>query len=320
MDLEHRDLDRAPTDTDGVLNSTIVALADDGPPGEELYRSVPPAQRERLFAFRATHPYRRLTVDDATWRYVACGQGERALLLLPGAFLRADMWFNQILALEQEYRIIAPDAYALQGVFDVDAVCDALVRSLDAEGIERASVIGISAGGGVAQVLLPAHPERVENVVFSHCGVLEHSAERERRTRRILWLVRVLPLFVIRRVLRRMTTGETPSSSEWAAFHEAYMHEAIPNIDRTMFARFLRSGLEARRRFRFEPQALDSWPGSVLILSSEDDALSRDAVAKLQARYPRATTELLRAGGHHAFLFFPEAYTAALRRFLEVTS
>jgi hypothetical protein len=41
--------------------------------------------------------------------------------------------------------------------------------------------------------LLQRDPERVKNVFFSHCGVLEHSAEAERGTRRILWLVRLLP-------------------------------------------------------------------------------------------------------------------------------
>jgi len=118
------------------------------------------------------------------------------------------MWFNQILTLEEDYGIITPDAYTLPDVVDLDMVCDLLVRSLDAEGIERATVVGISAGGGVAQGLLQRHPERVEHVVLSHCDVLEHSAEGERTTRRILWLVRLLPMIVIRRVLKRMTAGD----------------------------------------------------------------------------------------------------------------
>jgi lipase len=285
---------------------------------EKIYQDVPSAQRERLLTFRATHPYTHLPLDDTTWRYIACGQGQgqAALLFLPGAFLRADMWFNQILALEDAYRIIAPDAYTLQGVFDMDAVCDALVRTLDAEGVERATVIGISAGGGVAQYLLQQHPDRVANVVFSHCGVLEYSAEGEKQTKRLLGLVKLLPLFIIRRVLKRMTTGDIPADSRWIDFHEAYMREAIPNIERSMYVNFLRSSLAARRSFTFDPAVLNSWPGSILILSSQDDALSRQSVEQLQARYPRAETHLLEAGGHHAFLFFPKAYTAALKGFL----
>ena len=119
-----------------------------------LYRDVPAEQREQLLRFRATHPYHQLDVDGTTWRYLACGEGDRTLLFLPGAFLQADMWFKQILALETDHRIIAPDAYALQGIFDLERVCRTILESLDAEGIERATVVGLSAGGGVAQGLL----------------------------------------------------------------------------------------------------------------------------------------------------------------------
>jgi len=282
-----------------------------------FYRDVPSEQRERLFTFRATHSYQEVTVNGAAWRYIACGHGEEALLFLPGAFLRADMWFNQILAFEENHRIIAPDAYALQGMCDLDVVCHALVRSLDAEGIDRATVIGISAGGGVAQVLLQAHPERVQHAVLSHCGVLKHDDEAGRKTKQILWLVRLLPMVVIRRVLKRMTTGEIPASSRWIAFHEAYMEEALPNVERAIVVGFLRNSLDTRRSFTFAPEALRSWPGSILMLSSKDDALSQSSVEELQARYPRAHTTWLDEGGHHAFLFFPEAYTAALREFLD---
>lgn len=287
---------------------------------DDAYRDVPADQRERLFTFRATHAYRQLTVEGATWRYIACGEGERALLFLPGAFMRADMWFNQILAFEGDYRVVAPDAYALQDVFDVALVCDALVKSLDAEGIEKATVIGMSAGGGVAQVLLQRHPERVEHVVFSHCGVLEACAEAERKTRRTLRPLRLLPPFIIRRVLRRMTTGHIPASSRWIVFHEAYVEEALLDVEKAMVVRFLRSGLETRRRFVYEPEVLASWPGSILLLASRDDALAQPTLEKLQARYPRAETKLLEKGGHHTFLFFPEAYTAALRGFLHTAS
>jgi pimeloyl-ACP methyl ester carboxylesterase len=189
---------------------------------QALYRDVPSTQRERLFTFRAAHSYQEVTVNGVAWRYIACGRGEEALLFLPGAFLEADMWFNQILAFEEDYRIIAPDAYALQGVFDMDVICDALLQSMDTERTEQATVIGISAGGGVAQMLLQRHPKRVHRVVLSHCGALEKNEETERTTRRILWLVRLLPAVVIRRVLRRMTTREMPfPSTAWRSCKRA---------------------------------------------------------------------------------------------------
>jgi len=288
--------------------------------GRGLYADVPAEQAKRLFSFRRTHVYSQVRVGGARWRYIGCGQGDRAVLFLPGAFMQADMWFNQILALENDYRVVAPDAYALQGVFDVEAVCRALVSSLDAEGIQQASVVGLSAGGGVAQALLQMVPERIDRVVFSHCGILRQSSGADRRTRALLWLVRVLPLAIIRRVLKRMTTGDIPSSSQWAACHEAYITDALLRINRGAVVGFLRSALDAHRRFRFDPYALASWPGSILILSSRDDALSQASVDQLTVRYPRAAVELLHEGGHHAFILSPEVYTWMLREFLSETS
>ena len=62
---------------------------------------------------------------------------------------------------------------------------------------------------------------------------------------------------------------------------------------------------------------MESWPGKILILGSRDDEAAVHSLEKLQARYPRASTHLFGQGGHHAFMFFPEAYAATLSAFLE---
>ena len=227
------------------------------------------------------------------------------------------MWFYQISALEGDYRIVAPDAYTLQGTFAMDDVCNALIQILGIEGIEKAIVIGLSAGGGVAQLLLQEHPERVEHVVFSHCGILERSGDAEKQLAKLLRLVRLLPLFVTRRILLRRTTGTVPTSSKWVELHNGYFREAAGHIEKDMIIRFLQSGLETRRSHTFKPEVLASWPGKILLLGSKDDTAAFGSLGKLQARYPNARTHVLEEGGHHTFMFFPEAYTAALKTFLD---
>jgi aminoacrylate hydrolase len=281
------------------------------------FDKVPAEQKRLLQEFRANHPYSELDVDSTCWRYIACGQGEKTLLFLPGGFLKADMWFYPILALEKTYRILAPDSFTLQGTFAMDDVCGAIVQILEAEGVEKAIVVGISAGGGVAQCLVQEHPERVEHLVLSHCGVIEGGAEIENRLKRLLRLVQILPPSVIRWVLMKRTTGNIPPSSNWIEFHNAYFREAGSHTHKAMFVRFLQAGLEMRRSFVFKPEVIESWPGETLILSSKDDQATISSLEKLQARYPRARTHLFEEGGHHTFLFFPEAYTAALKAFLD---
>lgn len=284
---------------------------------DEIYARVPVEQKRMLRDFRAGHPYKELDVDGTRWRYIACGRGEKALLFLPGGFLAADMWFYPVLALEDAYRIVVPDAYTLQGTFHLDGVCHALVRILDAEGIDRATAIGLSAGGGVAQYLLQEHPGRVDDAVFSHCGVLEADVEAEKATMRLLTVARLLPQWLLHRLVVKRTAGNVPPTSRWIEFHNAYFREAGACFTKEMFLRFLQGGVDARRRFVFKPDAVESWPGQILLLASRDDEMAVGGLEKLRARYPGARSHLFDEGGHHTFMLFPEEYTAALSAFLE---
>jgi pimeloyl-ACP methyl ester carboxylesterase len=284
---------------------------------DEIYGDVPDEQKRLLQEFRADHPYKELDVGGTRWRYIACGQGDKALLFLPGGFLAADMYFHAVLTLEKTHRIIVPDSYTLQGTFDMGDVCSAIVHILDAEGVEKATVIGLSAGGGIAQYFIQEYPQRVEHLVLSHCGILERDPEAANKLKKMHSLVKILPLFVTRRILKKMTAGTAPPSSKWIEFHNAYFREASSRITKTMFVRFLEGSIAVRRGFVFEPEVLESWAGEILILASKDDQAAYASLGKLQARYPRAQTHLFEEGGHHTFMFFPEAYIAVLREFVE---
>jgi len=76
-------------------------------------------------------------------------------------------------------------------------------------------------------------------------------------------------------------------------------------------------GMETRRRFVFRSDTVEPWPGEMCILASKDDELALPSLSELQQRYPRARTHIFEQGGHHTFLFFPEAYTAVLRVVLD---
>ena len=54
-------------------------------------KNIPAHQMTLLRDFRAAHRYRQLDFEDWSWRYIAAGSGTRALLLLPGAFVGAEM-------------------------------------------------------------------------------------------------------------------------------------------------------------------------------------------------------------------------------------
>lgn len=281
----------------------------------QQYSRVPVEQTERLRQFRATHSYTNLRIGSRTWPYIACGRGQKTLLFLTGGFLRADMWFYPIGELEQTFRILAPDSYLLHQLSFLEVV-EVIPRLLEQVGVDRATVIGLSAGGGMAQMLVNRCPEIVEHLVLSHTSLLESNPQNVRRIQQIRSLVRFLPLFLIKRLLLKRTSGKLPASSRWIRFHEAYFQEASQSMERAMFMRFLEDGLEARQGYPHQPDRLDEWTGRVLILNSHDDQVTLPSIEKLKARFPQASVHLFAEGGHHAFLLFPEMYTAALMDFL----
>jgi len=287
------------------------------PSFESLYADVPVEQREALLRFRATHPYKALDVKGIPWHYVTCGQGSKTLLLLPGALMKANMWFQTIMALESAYRIIAPDNYAVQGLFAMSDICRAHAMVLEAEGVQRATVIGISGGAGVAQFFLQAYPHKVEHMVFSHCGVVK--PENAPRLQKQAKLIKLFPYWILRRVLGAISKSrrEYPLSSEWVAFRNAYLAEMGQYLNKEMLVQFMQEGAEAHGGFRFDPEIVRDFPGRILILSSKGDEWTATQENELQDRYPGARTHVFEEGGHHAFILFPQVYNRILEGFLD---
>lgn len=282
---------------------------------DEIYKQVTPEQKRLLQEFRAAHPYKELIVNGICWRYISCGRGSKNLLLLPGALVGADMWFYTILSLERDYRIVAPAA-PLEAL-TMKEVLPALVRIMEAEMVDRATVIGYSGGGGVAQYFIQEYPQKVERLVLSHCVPM--SAKDAHSWQTLLRLFKILP-FPLIRMLYMKRSANYPHRSAWREFARAYFRERISTIDKNSFINFLWLAVEAYRNFVLKPEVINSWHGEILILSSKDDEITIGKLEDLKARYPRARTHIFEQGDHHTVLLFPESYSAVLKKFLDGVS
>lgn len=75
-------------------------------PFAQLYAKVNADTVNSLQAFRQSNPLEHIEVNGITWEYIAVGQGEEAILFLHGMTGAYDIWWQQIEALKDEYRII----------------------------------------------------------------------------------------------------------------------------------------------------------------------------------------------------------------------
>lgn len=104
--------------------------------------------------------------------YADAGEGEEAVLLLPGLGMSHLTWSAHAAALAPRYRVLSVDPRG-SGASDTPdhpytaaTVAADVAAVLDAAGVERAHLVGQSMGGMIAQDFALAAPERVRSLTL----------------------------------------------------------------------------------------------------------------------------------------------------------
>lgn len=267
----------------------------------------------RLRRFRATHLTSYATVKGIEWEYIACGHGERALLILPGLLGIGEMSFEHILAFENSYRVIVP-SYPFTITCMLQLI-RGIVGILDAELIDRAQVLGGSYGGMVAQCLVHQYPDRVDRLILSHTGVPR--PDRAVKNRRLLAVLYLLPMGFLRAMLRLSTRKSMADAPMQRAFWEAYSNEMIAQITKADLMSRYRVAVDFDVSCDFAPEDLKSWPGRILILEGDNDPVAASQAREaLRALYPQARVHTFHGSGHVASIAKLDEYVAVIRDFL----
>ena len=112
------------------------------------------------------------TVGDIEIYYEEHGHGD-PLLLIMGLAADSTAWMFQIPDFARNYRTIAYDNRGVGrtskpiGPYSIHQMAADALGLLDALGIDRAHVLGVSMGGMIAQELVLRHPERVRGLVLA---------------------------------------------------------------------------------------------------------------------------------------------------------
>ena len=117
---------------------------------------------------------RRVKVNGLRVHYLAAGETGSSVILLHGGGLDcAALTYRYAIApLARDHRVFAPDlpGYGRTDKPKVDYTIDYYVafldRFMDILGLERASLVGLSMGGGIALGFTLSHPDRVDRLVL----------------------------------------------------------------------------------------------------------------------------------------------------------
>ena len=273
------------------------------------YGDGDPAVARSLASFREI-PVKTLEYNGLDWPYLVLGSGPETLLLLHGMGGAYDIWWQQIEALQADFRIIS---LTLPTVHSLEEAADGIDAILEAEQVQKLSMLGTSMGGYIAQYYLSTHPGRLEKVIFGNTFPPNEIYRRENGGLRKL--VPWLPEWLVMQQFRANISKTVSPASGYSKLVEAYLLEQY-------------SGLMSKEQFigRFDI-VLDSFAingapdrravPKLIIESDNDPLVPPELRARLKQAYPEARVHTFSGTGHFTYLNEPEAYTEVLRLFLQ---
>lgn len=272
------------------------------------FRQLYPKQDAPLQAFEKfrSNPLKSIQQGDYNWLYLATGQGQEAILFLHGMGGAYDIWWQQINAFKDSFRIIAPTYPTVETMKDLAAGIQAILAS---EELNEVHVIGSSLGGDLAQYIAAYHPELVKSAVFGNTFVAEpgFKALAEPMFAPLKWAPEWLSMYIFRKGVRET---HYPASQN-SVFLKAYL---------------LEQGYGAMSGQQFASRALcvlDIYPKRlskdipVLIIEADNDPLVPENFrAKVRETYPGADIHTFSQTGHFPYLSHPDAYNEVIREHL----
>jgi pimeloyl-ACP methyl ester carboxylesterase len=283
---------------------------------KNYYHKVSPDQLQQFIRFREEHTLQTLELNGITWEFLTSGDPfGKALLLLPGALSTAESAWRTITMLENvKYHLLVPNYPAEMN--SMTGLADGIAAILIRQGITSAYTVGGSYGGMLAQVFVHRHPELVTKLVLSHTyppvSARAHSVEPALR------MFRILPMFLVKKMLRDRMIGILPSKpSPELLLIAAQIRETVDSrlTRQAAINTFLRM-IDFDQQ-TFTPSDLSDWQGKALIMLAEDDPTTPESLRKqLLSLYPAATLHLFKGSGHATAILESKEYIQVIDEFL----
>jgi 3-oxoadipate enol-lactonase len=241
------------------------------------------------------------------------GAGTPVLLIMGHRYSSA-LWYPILPALTAEHRVIwfdnrgTGESATTPKVTVRELAADALAV-LDAAGVERAHVFGVSMGGVIALEVGLQQPQRVRSLIVGCSGVLSADKPRAPAFLRFLYY---LPPWALGLLMRNRSADQ------------GYGRAAAPDAaDQAMIAkdklsaRGVAAQFAAMASYSTSTEAVSTLTMPALVLHGDEDALvPHDRSVELAATLPDSRLVTLRGAGHNFLVAAPEESSTAVLAFL----
>lgn len=274
--------------------------------------------------FATIHGYRRA--------YVRAGEGP-ALLLIHGIGDSSATWDALVPTLAEHFTVIVPDLLghgasdAPRADYTISAYANGMRDLLGYLGIERATVIGHSLGGGIAMQFAYQYPQLCERLVLVSSGGVGPDVHPALRLAAISGAERVLPLLTSApaRVAGRLVTTvlDTLGVDPGAETREVMRTlESLPDrASRSAFCRTLRSVVDARGQCvtMLDRAYLAAHVPTMLVWGARDRVIPVEHAYAAAAAMPAARVEVFPDAAHFPHHADPTRFLTAVADFCATT-
>jgi len=258
----------------------------------------------------------KIQVNGVTVGYQMEGQGP-PLVLIHGFPLNRGMWRPQIEALRDGFTLIAPDLRGFgesMGPMDnmtMDIYARDVLALLDAFGIERVVLAGLSMGGYVAFRMVAQVAERIRSLIIADSRAGPDSEEaRQGRYAAIKRIQSEGPDGFLEEFTARLvgptTKAQRPGVLE--SVQQIVGRPPVPSLTAALGA------LAARPDSR--PLLASITAPTLVVVGEEDAVMPPDAAREIASGVPASRLVTIPQAGHLSNLEAPEAFNRALREFL----
>jgi pimeloyl-ACP methyl ester carboxylesterase len=264
--------------------------------------------------------------------YRVAGNGP-PVVLIHGMLNSSSHWRTVALNLAGEYTVIAPDlighgdSAAPRGDYSLGAHAASIRDLLAAIGVDRATVVGHSLGGGVAMQFFYQFPQRVERLVLISSGGLGREVSPMLRTAALPGVSGLLSLTIHPRLLtglRALGHRMRERGMGSGVYVEAVARALSPleNADaRGAFLHTLRSVIDIhgqRVSATDRLYLLESMP-TMIVWGERDHTIPLEHGRRAHAAIPHSRFRTLPGAAHFPHLEDPDGLSALLREFMRAT-
>ncbi len=244
--------------------------------------------------------------------YEACGSGDRAIILLHDGILHSAAYDDVWPRLCERFRVVRYDrrGYGQTPVATAPfASVDDVAAVMKAAGVQHATVVGSSSGGGIAVDFALAHPGAVDGLVLAGPWISGFKPSAG-------FIVRSLKLVAL------IKTGHLE-----AAVKDPYILSKSADAGRARVAALLRAnpqnlnGAPSAKQERAGPDAKDHLSEihvpTLILVGEVDIGDVKDQARAAAGAIPGARLEIVPASGHFMYLEKPEDFAARVAGFVD---